>query len=107
MQSLFATLDTRAPKWTLEQSLIGVNPGLGFRPISTNTDEGSLIWYNKTNNKTSEKWVELVNRFLERKSLEFLILHEIFRSCCFKYANYPVIYLLIIYLDNIKQIVVW
>lgn len=72
MQGLFATLDKRAPRWTLEQSLIGVNPGLGFRPISSNTDEGSLIWYNKTNHTTTEKWINLVNRFLERKFLDSL-----------------------------------
>lgn len=70
MQGLFATLDDRAPRWTLEHSLIGVNPGLGFRPISPDTDEGSLIWYNKTNQTTIQKWINLVNRFLERKFIE-------------------------------------
>lgn len=67
MLGLLATLDDRAPTWTLERSLIGVNPGLGFRPISKNTDEGSLIWYNKTNQTTIKKWLTLINEFLERE----------------------------------------
>nr|CAI5818554.1 unnamed protein product [Callosobruchus analis] len=67
MQGLFATLDENEPTWTLERSLIGVNPGLGFRPISHRTEEGSLIWYNVTNQTTIQKWVDLADEFLERK----------------------------------------
>nr|CAI5818551.1 unnamed protein product [Callosobruchus analis] len=65
MQGLFATLDENEPTWTLERSLIGVNPGLGFRPISHRTEEGSLIWYNVTNQTTIQKWVDLADEFLE------------------------------------------
>lgn len=65
LQGLFATLDEREPTWKLDESLIGVNPGLGFRPISNRTEEGSLIWYNITNTTTTNKWVELVDKFLE------------------------------------------
>lgn len=75
MQGLFATLDEREPKWTLDSSLIGTNPGLGFRPISSHTEEGSLIWYNLTNRNTSEKWVDLVDKFLERKYFLALIVY--------------------------------
>ncbi|CAG9835139.1 unnamed protein product [Diabrotica balteata] len=64
MQGLFATLDDRVPKWRLDRSLIGVNPGLGFRPISNVTEEGSLIWYNITNHTTINKWVGLIDTFL-------------------------------------------
>ncbi|KAJ8929761.1 hypothetical protein NQ314_017518 [Rhamnusium bicolor] len=67
MQGLFATLDKQEPRWKLEDSLIGINPGLGFRPIASRTEEGSLIWYNTSNQTTTNKWVDLVDKFLERK----------------------------------------
>lgn len=70
MQGLFATLDEGAPTWTLERSLIGVNPGIGFRPVSSNVEEGTLIWYNKTNQTTIKKWTTLLDTFLQRKLLK-------------------------------------
>lgn len=69
MQGLLATLSESEPKWQLDRSIIGTNPGLGFRPLSKNTDEGSLIWFNTTNATTVEKWVKLLDEFLERKYL--------------------------------------
>ncbi|CAH0557282.1 unnamed protein product [Brassicogethes aeneus] len=65
MQGLFATISVQEPTWKLEESLIGNNPGLGFRPISDKTEDGSLIWYNTTNHTTTTKWVKLMNTFLE------------------------------------------
>ncbi|CAH1186589.1 unnamed protein product [Phyllotreta striolata] len=65
MQGLFATLDDKQPKWKLGESSIGTNPGLGFRPISNNTKEGSLIWYNLHNSTTSQQWINLVEEFLQ------------------------------------------
>ncbi|XP_060522765.1 sodium/potassium-transporting ATPase subunit beta-1 [Cylas formicarius] len=65
MQGLFATLSDKEPKWTLDSSLIGNNPGLGFRPISDRTEEGSLIWYNTTNQTQIQRWVNYVDSFLE------------------------------------------
>lgn len=64
MQGLFATLNDSEPKWTLDRSLIGTNPGLGFRPISDKTEEGSLIWYSP-NQTQAVKWVRLINKFLK------------------------------------------
>lgn len=69
MQGLFATLNDKVPKWTLDSSLIGTNPGLGFRPISNRTEEGSLIWYNTTNQTTSQKWIEILDEFFEPYSV--------------------------------------
>lgn len=63
-KGLLATLSDKEPKWKLEESLIGTNPGLGFRPISSNTQEGSLIWYKLNQPQTTQKWVQLVNNFL-------------------------------------------
>lgn len=68
MQGLFATINDKVPKWKLDSSLIGTNPGLGFRPISSRTEEGSLIWYNTTNQTTSQKWVQILDDFFERKN---------------------------------------
>ncbi|XP_044260655.1 sodium/potassium-transporting ATPase subunit beta-1-like [Tribolium madens] len=65
MKGLTATLNDKEPKWKLEESLIGTNPGLGFRPISNNTLEGSLIWYNLRQPETTQKWVQLVDEFLQ------------------------------------------
>ncbi|KAJ8955639.1 hypothetical protein NQ318_001470 [Aromia moschata] len=65
MRVLFTTLDKQEPTWTMERSLIGVNPGLGFRPMPADTAEGSLIWYNIANDTSIEKWVKLIDDFLE------------------------------------------
>ncbi|XP_967342.1 sodium/potassium-transporting ATPase subunit beta-1 [Tribolium castaneum] len=65
MKGLTATLSDKEPKWKLEESLIGTSPGLGFRPISNNTQEGSLIWYNLKDVQTTQKWVRLVDQFLQ------------------------------------------
>nr|CAI5856614.1 unnamed protein product [Callosobruchus analis] len=55
MWVFFQTLDPRIPKWQLDRSLIGTNPGLGFRPMPMNNEESTLIWFqgsNKTNTKS-------------------------------------------------------
>lgn len=67
MQGMFWTLDPTKPKWLLDNSLIGTNPGLGFRPISNRTEEGSLIWYDAKNETSVKKWVELLDKYLESK----------------------------------------
>jgi sodium/potassium-transporting ATPase subunit beta len=63
MHVLLRNINLREPKWKLNESLIGTNPGLGFRPISF--EEGALIWYDRNKSSTSEKWVKLVDEFLE------------------------------------------
>ncbi|XP_076232639.1 sodium/potassium-transporting ATPase subunit beta-2-like [Calliopsis andreniformis] len=64
MKGLLATLNYDKPKWILEESLIGTNPGLGFRPISENTDERSLIWYSSSDPASVQKWTGLIDKFL-------------------------------------------
>ncbi|ERL86822.1 hypothetical protein D910_04226 [Dendroctonus ponderosae] len=71
MQGLFATLNDKEPTWTLDKSWIGTNPGLGVRPVSNRFEEGSLIWYNMTNQTQIGKWVHLINDFLARKFYYF------------------------------------
>lgn len=41
--------------------------GLGFRPISERTEEGSLIWYSSSNATQIKKWVARVDKFLDSK----------------------------------------
>ncbi|KAF5306354.1 hypothetical protein FQR65_LT07378 [Abscondita terminalis] len=64
MVGLLATIEKDRPTYTSKRSLIGTNPGLGFRPIADRTSEGALIWYNSKNATTSEQWIKLLNEFL-------------------------------------------
>ncbi|KYQ53878.1 Sodium/potassium-transporting ATPase subunit beta-2 [Trachymyrmex zeteki] len=65
MKGMLATLSYEKPKWTLSSSIIGTNPGLGFRPISDNPDERSLIWYSASNATDIQKWTQRLDQFLE------------------------------------------
>ncbi|XP_078041449.1 sodium/potassium-transporting ATPase subunit beta-2 [Augochlora pura] len=65
MKGLMATLNIEKPRWILEESLIGTNPGLGFRPISDNPEERSLIWYSSSDPTSIQKWTCLLDKFLE------------------------------------------
>ncbi|XP_011054947.1 PREDICTED: sodium/potassium-transporting ATPase subunit beta-2-like [Acromyrmex echinatior] len=65
MKGLLATLSDEKPKWTLSSSIIGTNPGLGFRPISDNPDERSLVWYSASNATDIQKWTKRLDKFLE------------------------------------------
>lgn len=65
MKGLLATLNNEKPRWILEESLIGTNPGLGFRPISEDTNEKSLIWYSSSDPSSVQKWTGLLDKFLE------------------------------------------
>lgn len=73
------TIDENVPKWRLDASLIGTNPGLGFRPIADNVDQGSLIWYDSSNKAQIRYWVNLVDKFLESKSI---------KGCQVKFKNF-------------------
>ncbi|CRK86547.1 CLUMA_CG000063, isoform A [Clunio marinus] len=55
------------PKYQLKDSLIGDNPGLGFRPMppSDSNVESTLIWYRKNNATSSKYWVSQIKDFLE------------------------------------------
>jgi sodium/potassium-transporting ATPase subunit beta len=65
LKGLMYTIDENVPKWRLDASLIGTNPGLGFRPIAENVDQGSLIWYDSTNKAQIRYWVKLIDKFLD------------------------------------------
>lgn len=67
MQGLLASLSDQEPKWQLDSSLIGNNPGLGLRPLPDNLNRGALIWYDAKEKTQVEYWTNLLSEFLQRK----------------------------------------
>ncbi|XP_065343929.1 sodium/potassium-transporting ATPase subunit beta-2-like isoform X1 [Cloeon dipterum] len=62
----FQTLDPRIPRWKLEESLIGTNPGLGYRPMPQEPNlDSSLIWYKGTKPENYEPWTKQLDKFLD------------------------------------------
>ncbi|XP_072388800.1 sodium/potassium-transporting ATPase subunit beta-2-like isoform X2 [Diabrotica undecimpunctata] len=66
MWVFFQTLDPRIPKWKLDESLIGTNPGLGFRPMPEKNEESTLIWFQGSNKTSYSYWVENILKFLDK-----------------------------------------
>jgi len=67
----YQTLDPNAPKWQLDNSLIGSNPGLGFRPMPPESNvESTLIWYKASDEGNYLHWTRELDKFLEGKKLE-------------------------------------
>ncbi|XP_076255063.1 sodium/potassium-transporting ATPase subunit beta-2-like isoform X1 [Rhynchophorus ferrugineus] len=64
MWVFFQTLNPRIPKWQLDRSIIGTNPGLGFRPMPNNT-ESALIWFQGSNRTNYKPWVDNLLEFLD------------------------------------------
>ncbi|XP_048487504.1 sodium/potassium-transporting ATPase subunit beta-2 [Plutella xylostella] len=70
MCGLLATVDERVPYFTLADSIIGDNPGMGHRPIIF--EEGALIWYRANDSQNIKKYTDNLDAFLapyENKSL--------------------------------------
>lgn len=67
MEGLFATLTTEYPKWQLDESRIGTNPGLAFRPIPDDSDEVYEISYRSSDLGSTKVWVDLLDKFLLRR----------------------------------------
>ncbi|XP_011309903.1 sodium/potassium-transporting ATPase subunit beta-2 [Fopius arisanus] len=60
------TLDPRIPKWQLERSIIGTNPGMGFRPMPpADNVESTLIWFKGTNASNYDYWIQSLKAFLK------------------------------------------
>lgn len=75
MQGLFRTLSDSEPKWKLDRSIIGTNPGLGYRPQSEKeTERGSIIQFDSKKNAEKAFWIDLLNEYLTGKC---------FRSCIY------------------------
>lgn len=72
MWVFFQTLDPRTPTWQLDESIIGVNPGLGFRPLPPEDQaESTLIWFKASNDQNEKKnyqyWIDSLEKFLDGK----------------------------------------
>uniref|UniRef100_A0A8D9BF60 Sodium/potassium-transporting ATPase subunit beta-2 n=3 Tax=Cacopsylla melanoneura TaxID=428564 RepID=A0A8D9BF60_9HEMI len=65
MSVLLQTLTDEYPKLQLDESIIGVNPGLGYRPMSPDPEADSLIWYKRHNNESAALWIDQIEDFLE------------------------------------------
>lgn len=66
MYGLLASVSKDRPTYTLESSIIGVNPGLGYRPYLPDVDKsGSLIWYQASDPGNTQIWTHLLDEFLE------------------------------------------
>lgn len=62
----YLTIDPRIPTYRLERSLIGTNPGLGFRPLPPAENvESSLIWYKASDKGNYLPWVNSLKKFVQ------------------------------------------
>lgn len=62
------TISDRYPKWTLDSSLIGTNPGLGFRPQNPPSRiDSALISYKADHSGDADYWVSNLSGYLESK----------------------------------------
>lgn len=76
------TISDKYPKWQLEESLIGSNPGVGVRPQSPrHRVESALISFHEGPEGDYMHWVEDLNEYLQRK------FQLIFSSCQNIYQN--------------------
>ncbi|CAL8099438.1 unnamed protein product [Orchesella dallaii] len=57
-----------SPKWTQDASLIGANPGVGFRPMpdQDKNSESTLIWYRTKDPADSAFWSDQLTDFLNK-----------------------------------------
>lgn len=64
----YLTISQDAPKWTLDASLIGNNPGLGFRPMpdQDNNADSTLIWFKHSDPKDYKFWSNQLTEFVEK-----------------------------------------
>ncbi|CAG9121763.1 hypothetical protein JYU34_002949 [Plutella xylostella] len=64
----YQTLDSKVPKWQLDASIIGNNPGLGFRPMPDmdNNVESTLIYYRANDKGSVLRWSGVIDQFLEQ-----------------------------------------
>nr|CAH1755609.1 Na,K-ATPase beta 1 [Oncopeltus fasciatus] len=79
MKGLLLTIDLKHPKWILEESIIGTNPGMGYRPMPKMAEDGkSLVWYQANNKSNVAMWEESINAFLKPYMNEHEFTNRIF-----------------------------
>lgn len=63
------TISDRAPKWILDQSLIGKNPGLGFRPRNPPSRiDSALISFKAGPDGDYGHWIDDLSTYIERNT---------------------------------------
>lgn len=67
MQGLLVTLNHQYPKWQLDESRIGTNPGVSYRPQPVEAEGINSIQYVAANKSDVAVWVNMLNDFLARK----------------------------------------
>lgn len=61
------TISDKYPKWQLNESLIGSNPGLGFRPRNSHVDSALIRYTIGTDSDSTEQYIADLNKFIHRK----------------------------------------
>lgn len=62
------TISDRHPKWQLDESLIGTNPGLGFRPQNPPSRiDSALISYQTGQESDYKYWIDDLNNYFKSK----------------------------------------
>ncbi|XP_052893861.1 sodium/potassium-transporting ATPase subunit beta-1-like [Anopheles moucheti] len=64
MQGLLVTLNHEHPKWQLDESRIGTNPGVSYRPRPEEEENSNSIQYVAANKTDAGLWVEMINEYL-------------------------------------------
>lgn len=61
--------DGGSPKWRQDASLIGSNPGIGFRPMpdQDKNSESTLIWFNTKSKEDYTFWSDQLTKFVDGK----------------------------------------
>ncbi|XP_044749081.1 sodium/potassium-transporting ATPase subunit beta-1-like isoform X2 [Coccinella septempunctata] len=65
MFCFYTTIDEKEPKRQLSDSLIGENPGLSIRPLSSIENDLNFIYYNAKNESQTNMWIKKLNDFME------------------------------------------
>lgn len=64
MKILLSTLHSNYPRLQQEESIIGTNPGLGYRPMPEDPEHGSIIRFIARNQSNVENWTKKIDSFL-------------------------------------------
>ncbi|XP_041988735.1 sodium/potassium-transporting ATPase subunit beta-2-like isoform X1 [Aricia agestis] len=85
MWTFLQTLDARQPRWQMESSIIGTNPGLGFRPMPPEV-ASSVIWYRGNDPGSYQFWVRELSNFLKtyKRDANKSIAGQNIHNCDFK-----------------------
>ncbi|KAJ2944452.1 hypothetical protein O0L34_g3792 [Tuta absoluta] len=64
---MMLTIDDTRPKWTLDKSLIGANPGVAYRPQAP---DGFVVKYDRRNSSNYQHYIDQLQEFLKSSDAE-------------------------------------